>query len=101
MSLEYRRDEAGISTTIIEEVSALDVIFHVLLKGQSNRQGITFIYPLCVFPEIKPMVLFAPYASRGTTVAVQLRHRHFFIRFTIPNSLGEEKGLLVFDNLTV
>lgn len=74
MSLEYRRDEAGISTTIIEEVSALDVIFHVLLKGQSNRQGITFIYPLCVFPEIKPMVLFAPYASRGTTVAVQLRH---------------------------
>lgn len=27
MSLEYRSDEAGISTTIIEEVSALDVIF--------------------------------------------------------------------------
>lgn len=76
--------------------------FYVLLKGQSNRQGIKFIYPLCVFPEIKPMLSLAPYASRGTTVAGAKKiYWHFFIRFTIPNSLGEEKGLLVFDNLTV
>lgn len=39
--------KAGILSTIIEEVSALDMSF---LKGQSNRQGIHFIHPLCVFP---------------------------------------------------